>query len=168
MTRRFFDGGREPGVASRRASTGSTLVARRAGTRAATTVTQGADEQRDPDGAWLELHRRGGQAEADDRHQGVEPLGDADAQADADGGGAEAEQQCLDEQVLRTWRRVAPTARSRAISRERWVTIIVNVFQMMNEPTNSAMPAKIMNMMLTNLRPVLDRVGRSPWRRARR
>ena len=34
-------------------------------------------------------------------------------------------------------------ARSNAISRERWVTVIVKVFQMMNEPTNSAMPAKM-------------------------
>ena len=39
-TSRIFDGGREPGVASRSASTGSTLVARRAGTSAATTVTR--------------------------------------------------------------------------------------------------------------------------------
>ena len=54
--------------------------------------------------------------------------------------------------LLRIWRRVAPTARIRAISRDRWVTIIVKVFQMMNEPTNKAMPAKIMNMMLTNFR----------------
>ena len=42
-----------------------------------------------------------------------------------------------------TCRRRAPIARSSAISRERWVTVIVNVFQMMNEPTNSAMPAKV-------------------------
>ena len=41
-----------------------------------------------------------------------------------------------------TWPRVAPIARSSAISRDRWVTIIVKVFQMMNEPTNRAMPAK--------------------------
>ena len=40
ITSRFFDGGREPGVASRSASTGSTLVARRAGTSAATRVTR--------------------------------------------------------------------------------------------------------------------------------
>ena len=51
-----------------------------------------------------------------------------------------------------TCRRVAPIALSSAISRERWVTIIVNVFQMMKEPTNSATPAKIMNRIPTNLR----------------
>ena len=53
------------------------------------------------------------------------------------------------------WRRVLPMARSRAISRERWVTIIVKVFQMMKDPTNSATPAKIMNMMPTILRSFL-------------
>ena len=51
-----------------------------------------------------------------------------------------------------TCRRVAPMARSSAISRERWVTIIVKVFQMMNEPTNSATPAKTMNRILTIFR----------------
>ena len=58
-----------------------------------------------------------------------------------------------------TWRRVAPIARSSAISRERWVTIIVKVFQMMNEPTNRAMPAKIMNRIPTILRSFLIGVG---------
>ena len=51
-----------------------------------------------------------------------------------------------------TWRRVAPIALSSAISRDLWVTIIVNVFQMMKEPTNRAIPAKIMNRMPTTLR----------------
>ncbi len=54
-----------------------------------------------------------------------------------------------------TCRRVAPIALSSAVSRERWVTIIVNVFQMMKEPTNSATPAKIMNRIPTNLRSFL-------------
>ena len=48
-----------------------------------------------------------------------------------------------------TWRRRAPIARSSAISRDRWVTVIVNVFQMMNAPTNSAMPAKAPKRMPT-------------------
>ena len=39
--------------------------------------------------------------------------------------------------------------RIRAISRERWVTIIEKVFQMMKPPTNSATPAKIMNRTFT-------------------
>ena len=43
-------------------------------------------------------------------------------------------------------------ARSRAISRDRWVIVMVKVFQMMNEPTNRAIPAKIMNSTVTNLR----------------
>ena len=40
-------------------------------------------------------------------------------------------------------------ARINAISRERCVTIIVKVFQMMKAPTNRAIPAKIMNRMPT-------------------
>ena len=36
-----------------------------------------------------------------------------------------------------------------AISRTRWATIIVNVFQMMNEPTNSAIAAKTVKSTLT-------------------
>ena len=51
-----------------------------------------------------------------------------------------------------TWRRRAPIARSSAISRERWVTVIVKVFQMMKDPTKSAMPAKIPNMIPTILK----------------
>ena len=47
---------------------------------------------------------------------------------------------------------MAPIALSSAISRDLWVTIIVNVFQMMNDPTNRAIPAKIMNRMPTILR----------------
>ena len=50
-----------------------------------------------------------------------------------------------------TWRRVAPIARSSAISRDRCVIVIVNVFQMMKAPTKSAMPAKIMNKIPTIL-----------------
>ena len=42
-----------------------------------------------------------------------------------------------------TCRRLAPIARSNAISRVRWATTIENVLKMMNEPTNSAMPAKM-------------------------
>ena len=54
--------------------------------------------------------------------------------------------------LLITWRRRAPIARSSAISRERWVTVIVNVFQMMKEPTNSAIPAKITKRIPTILK----------------
>ena len=73
---------------------------------------------------------------------------------------ADAEQQRLERAGCAcTWRRVAPIARSSAISRERWVTIIVKVFQMMKEPTNSAMPAKIMNRIADELEVLLDGVG---------
>ena len=42
-----------------------------------------------------------------------------------------------------TCRRLAPTARSRASSRSRWATMIENVLKMTNDPTNSAMNAKM-------------------------
>ena len=42
-----------------------------------------------------------------------------------------------------TWRRLAPIARSIAISVVRCDTMIENVLLMMNAPTNMAMPAKI-------------------------
>ena len=61
-----------------------------------------------------------------------------------------------------TCRRVAPIARSSAISRDRWVTIIVKVFQMMNDPTNSAMPAKTPNRTLRNVKLGVDRVRGLP------
>ena len=40
-----------------------------------------------------------------------------------------------------TWRRVAPSVRSSASSRERWATVIENVLKMMNAPTSTATPA---------------------------
>ena len=133
-----------PGVASRSASTGSTLVARRAGTSAATTVTNDADEQRRPRPCAASICSEVlGRLKPTASISALEPLRDADAerrarQRDASTRAASASSSRL----RRTWRRVAPIARSSAISRDRWVTIIVKVFQMMNEPTNSAMPAK--------------------------
>ena len=53
----------------------------------------------------------------------------------------------------RTWRPLAPIARSRAISRIRWATMIENVLKMMKQHTNSAMRAKIVNAVLKNERP---------------
>ncbi len=41
-----------------------------------------------------------------------------------------------------TWRRVAPSARKSASSRDRCATRMLNVLTMRNEPTTSATPAK--------------------------
>ena len=41
-----------------------------------------------------------------------------------------------------TWRRLAPTIRSRASSRVRWPTMIEKVLKMVKPPTNSEMKAK--------------------------
>ena len=41
----------------------------------------------------------------------------------------------------RTWRRVAPSARSRPFSRVRWATVIENVLKIMNAPTSRAVMA---------------------------
>ena len=41
-----------------------------------------------------------------------------------------------------TWRRLAPTMRSRASSRVRWPTMMEKVLKMVNPPTNREMKAK--------------------------
>ena len=58
------------------------------------------------------------------------------------------DQQRLAEQTAHDLASGRPDRPLSAISRVRWVTIIENVFQMMNEPTNSAIPAKAMSMVL--------------------
>ncbi len=50
-----------------------------------------------------------------------------------------------------TWRREAPSARSRASSRLRWATRIENVLTIRNEPTTSEMPAKISRKIVRKL-----------------
>ena len=60
-----------------------------------------------------------------------------------------------------TWRRVAPRARSSASSRLRWATRMVKVFQMMKEPTNTAIAAKTSRNVLMKLSCVSSRPARS-------
>ena len=153
MTARRCDGFSAPGVDSRSASIGSTFVARRAGTSAATTVTTV------PTSSETTMVRGSSCSEVLGRPRptasisDVEALGDAEPEAEPDRRGGDAEHGGLDQQAAHhlapAWRR---SARSSAISRDRWVTIIVKVFQMMKEPTNSAMPAKTMNRIPTILK----------------
>ena len=49
-----------------------------------------------------------------------------------------------------TWRRLAPTTRSRANSRVRWPTVIENVLKMVKAPTNSEMNANTSNAVEKN------------------
>ena len=56
-----------------------------------------------------------------------------------------------------TWRRDAPSARSRASSRLRCATRIENVLMIRNEPTTSAMPAN------TSRKIVMNRIASSSW-----
>ena len=51
-----------------------------------------------------------------------------------------------------TWRRLAPSTRSRASSRVRWPTMIEKVLKMVKPPTNSAMKAKISSAVEKNPR----------------
>ena len=53
----------------------------------------------------------------------------------------------------RTWRREAPTARSSASSRVRWATRIENVFQMISAPTSSEIAAKPSRPVVKKLSP---------------
>ena len=54
-----------------------------------------------------------------------------------------------------TWRRLAPSTRSRASSRVRWPTMIEKVLKMVNPPTNSEMKAKINRAVEKNPRALL-------------
>ena len=58
-----------------------------------------------------------------------------------------------------TWPREAPSVRSSANSRMRWVTVIEKVLKMMNAPTNSEMPANASSSVVRKLRLSLDVVG---------
>ena len=145
-----------PGVDSRSASTGSTFVARRAGTSAARTVTPTPTASETHSWRGVDLQRGERQGEPDRVHEPLQALGHADPEPErrpprpaARGASASSSR------LPSTWRRRAPIARSSAISRDRWVTIIVKVFQMMNEPTNRAIPAKRPKMTPTILKFVL-------------
>ena len=63
-----------------------------------------------------------------------------------------------------TWRRLAPTIRSRASSRVRCPTMIENVLKMVNAPTNSEMNAKTSSAVEKKRQRLVDRVrcSRSP------
>ena len=80
-----------------------------------------ADEQRDHDGARLDLGGGAGQAEADARPSGRSVPWRRRCRAPAPTAEAKTPSRNASASRLRmTWRRVAPTARSSAISRDRW------------------------------------------------
>ena len=118
MTPRAPDGRSAPGVDSRSASIGSTLVARRAGTSAATTVTTVPTSRRQPDGARLDLQRRDGQREADDVHEHFSPFATPTPSpkptAEAPAPSTSASSSRLREHLAAAWRRWPAAARSRA------------------------------------------------------
>lgn len=137
------------GAASRSASTGSTLVALRAGATAAATVISvptaspmatvpastwsGAEGSENPN---MPISRVSPCAMPS---PSTMPSADAAAPSTA----ASTTMVCI------TWRRVAPIALSNASSRVRWATCMEKVFQMMKDPTNSAMPANPVSAMVT-------------------
>ena len=128
------------GPESRSASTGSTLVARRAGATAATTVTTVPTSSPTTTAV---AARAGcpavGRLKPEAAHQGGQPARQPDPEQHAERRGDQAEHEGLRQHACAcTWRRVAPIARSSASSRVRWATCIEKVFQMMKDPTNSA------------------------------
>ncbi len=64
----------------------------------------------------------------------------------------------------RTWRRLAPSARSSANSRWRWATVIENVLKIRNAPTKVAIPAKISSIVGRNaIASLMSCACWSPW-----
>src|SRR4051812_27996524 len=149
MTVRRTEGRSAPGVDSRSASTGSTLVARRAGTRAATTVTTVPTSTGSQTERGSICSAVNGSASPTASMRSLSPLATTTPRPTPMADAVTPRTSASTRRLVMTCRRRAPIARSSAISRERWVTVIVKVFQMMNEPTNSAMPAKAPNTMPT-------------------
>ena len=56
----------------------------------------------------------------------------------------------------KTWRRLAPTIRSRASSRVRWPTMIEKVLKMVKPPTNREMKAKTNSAVEKNREGLVD------------
>ena len=100
----------------------------------------------------VDLHRGGRKAEAEGAHQCVQAFCDPDTDSIPSADAATPSTAASVSRLVRTCLRVAPTARVSAISRERCVTIIVKVFQMMKDPTNNAIAAKIVNSTPTKLK----------------
>ena len=149
MTARRLDTFSPPGVASRNASIGSTLVARRAGTSAAATVTSVPTSIETTMVRGSSCSDVLGRLKPTASMRTLRPLATPRPIAMPIADAAAPSTTASMSRPRSTWRRVAPMARSRAISRDRCVMIIVNVFQMMKPPTKSAMPAKIMNRIPT-------------------
>ena len=144
-------------AASRSAATGATLVARRAGSMAATSVTSvptsSAAATVPPESDIAAIGRP--------RPMLVNTLSSPAASArpapiptaDAPRPIASASSST----VRRTWRRLAPTMRSSPSSRVRWATAIESALKIVNAPTTIATPAKasriVRRMSTKSLRP---------------
>jgi hypothetical protein len=139
---RFLVSFSPPGVDSRSASIGSTFVARRAGTSAETTVTSIPTSIPTTTVRGSSCNEVLGRRKPAEVMRTLSPLATPRPKAMPRAEAAVPSTVASTMRPRSTCRRVAPTARSSAISRERWVTIIVKVFQMMKAPTNRAMPAK--------------------------
>ncbi len=137
---------------SRRACTGATLAARRAGrieektvttvpTSSATTIVRGS--------SWVDvLGRSMLNAERSPWSPMAIPIPATIPRTEANSPTANAST-ITD---VSTCRRLAPSVRSRASSRVRWATMIENVLKMMNAPTNSAMNANTSSAVRKNRR----------------
>ena len=149
MTALSLAGRVAPGVASRNASTGSTLVALRAGMSAAATVTVVPTIIDTRIVRELTCRDVVGRLNPSAETSAFRPLATPAPTAMPTAEAITPSSPASTSKLVITCRRVAPIARISAISRLRWATIIVNVFQMMNEPTNNAMAAKVVNNTLT-------------------
>ena len=149
------------GVASRRASTGATRVAPYAGATAATTVTTtptstAATTVRGSTAADV-VGTSMPTAASSSRMPTARPTPASRPSADDTIPTTSASKTIPPS----TWRRVAPTARSSAVSRRRWATRTLKVFQMTNEPTSRETAAKTSRMLVKMPRP--SRIAAELW-----
>ena len=150
MTARRTERPERSTATSRMAATGATFAARRAGTMAATRVTTVPTATQmatvEPDTTSPPAGRSSPKLSSRARRPTAAPMPSATPRPDANRPVTSASSL-----VARAiWRRLAPMARSMAVSLVRWATVMEKVFEITNEPTSRAVMAKAMRKVLMN------------------
>jgi hypothetical protein len=137
-----------PTVACCMAATGGTLAALRAGEMAATTVTPRPSSNETTTVRADRTRLPPGRAKPNTPSSALRPVATANPAASPSTAAMAPTATASTSTQPRTWRRLAPRARSRPFSWVRWATVMANVFMMMNPPTTRAITAKISRKLL--------------------
>ena len=124
------------------AATGGMRTARRAGLMAETTVTPTPTSQGDDHRPGLEHERARGRVMPNPLSSASSPTAASTPSPMPTSEETTPTMAASPSTERNTWRRLAPTMRSRASSRVRWPTVIEKVLKMVNAPTNREMKAK--------------------------